>query len=98
MIKAAIRDPNPVVLLESELLYNETFEMPEHTTSPDFVTPIGQAKIERQGDHVTIVSHSRGVLVSLQAAQLLEKVRRKRTSSGSGSHRFLFAFFILGGC
>lgn len=73
MIKAAIRDPNPTVLLEHELLYNETFEMSAETADKDFVTPIGVAKVERAGADVTIVSFSRGVQHSLAAAALLEK-------------------------
>ncbi len=73
MIKAAIRDPNPVVLLEHELLYNESFEMSPESSDPDFLTPIGKAKVERAGKDVSIISFSRGVQHSLAAAALLEK-------------------------
>jgi pyruvate dehydrogenase E1 component beta subunit len=74
MIKAAIRDPNPVVLLEHELLYNATFEMSkESEDAENFVTPIGKAVIERPGEDVTIVSFSNGVGLSLQAAEELQK-------------------------
>jgi len=73
MIKAAVRDPNPVVLLEHELLYNDHFDMAPETENPDYLTPIGKAAIERVGEHVTIVSYSRGVHQSLLAAAKLEK-------------------------
>ncbi|CAA7625449.1 pyruvate dehydrogenase complex E1 component subunit beta [Magnetospirillum sp. UT-4] len=68
LMKAAIRDPNPVVVLENEILYGQTFDVPD---DPDFVVPIGKAKIERDGTHVTIVSYSRMVGVALEAATLL---------------------------
>ncbi len=68
LLKAAIRDPNPVVVLEHEILYGETFEVPD---DPDFILPIGRAKIERPGDDVTLVAFSRMVGVALQAAELL---------------------------
>ena len=68
LLKAAIRDPNPVVFLENELLYGETFDVPE---SEDFVLPIGKAKIERAGTDVTITAFSRMVGVALEAAELL---------------------------
>ncbi len=68
LLKAAIRDPNPVVFLENEILYGKTYEMPEHD---DFVLEIGKAKIERQGSDVTIVSFARGVEYSLEAAEKL---------------------------
>ena len=73
IIKAAIRDPNPVVILEHELLYNETFDMSPESASADFLTPIGKAKVELVGKDVTLVSYSRGVSLSLKAAALLEK-------------------------
>src|SRR4029079_7209490 len=50
LLKAAIRDPNPVIFLENEILYGQQFEVP---ADPDFVLPIGKAKIERQGKDVT---------------------------------------------
>ncbi len=68
LLKAAIRDPNPVVVLEHEILYGETFEVPD---DPDFIVPIGRAKVERAGDDVTLVAFSRMVGVALQAAELL---------------------------
>ncbi len=68
LLRAAIRDPNPVIVLENEILYGQTFEVP---TDPDFVLPIGKAKIERVGSHVTIVAFSLMVGVALKAAEIL---------------------------
>jgi pyruvate dehydrogenase E1 component beta subunit len=73
LVKAAIRDPNPVVILENELLYGESFEVSEEVLSPDFVLPIGKAKIEREGSDVTIVTHTRNVQFSLEAAEHMSK-------------------------
>jgi len=72
LLKAAIRDPDPVVVLESEILYNQSFEVSDEAASRDFVLPIGHAHVERQGKDVTLVSFSRGVDVALAAATLLE--------------------------
>ncbi|WP_404385841.1 pyruvate dehydrogenase complex E1 component subunit beta [Caenispirillum salinarum] len=68
LLKAAIRDPNPVVFLEHEMMYGQSFDVPD---VEDFVLPIGKAKVEREGKDVTIVSYSRMVGVSLDAAALL---------------------------
>jgi pyruvate dehydrogenase E1 component beta subunit len=68
LLKAAIRDPNPVVFLENELLYGHSFDVP---TDPDFIVPIGKAKVVREGSSVTIVSFSRMVGVALEAAEAL---------------------------
>ena len=68
LLKAAIRDPNPVVFLEHELMYGETFDVPD---MDDWVLPIGKAKIRREGSDVTIVAHSRMVHFALQAAEEL---------------------------
>ena len=73
LLKAAIRDDNPVIFLENEILYNRKFEVDEHVADKDFVVPIGKAKIMRSGTDVTIVAHSRMVGVSLEAAEELEK-------------------------
>nr|XP_055074006.1 pyruvate dehydrogenase E1 component subunit beta, mitochondrial [Misgurnus anguillicaudatus] len=73
LLKSAIRDDNPVVFLENELMYGVPFEMSEEVLSKDFLVPIGKAKIERQGNHVTIVSHSRMVGLCLDAAAVLAK-------------------------
>ena len=68
LLRAAIRDPNPVIFLENEILYGQTFDCP---TDPDFVLPIGRAKVERVGKHVTIVAFSIMVGVALKAAETL---------------------------
>lgn len=68
LLKAAIRDPNPVVFLEHELLYGETFDVPD---IEDWVLPIGKAKVKREGTDVTLVAHSRMVGYALQAAEVL---------------------------
>lgn len=73
LLKAAIRDPNPVVCLENEIVYGESFEVPDEFHSPDFVIPIGKAKIEVEGSDVTIVAHSRNVEYALGAAKLLKE-------------------------
>ncbi|XP_031568644.1 pyruvate dehydrogenase E1 component subunit beta, mitochondrial-like [Actinia tenebrosa] len=72
LLKSAIREPNPVVVLENEIMYGVPFEMSDEAMSSDFLIPLGKAKIERQGSHITIVAHSRMVDVSLQAAKQLE--------------------------
>ena len=68
LLKAAIRDPNPVIMLENEVLYGKSFEVP---TDPDFIVPIGKAKIVRQGTDVTITAFSVMVGKSLEAAEIL---------------------------
>uniref|UniRef100_A0AAX7TCU7 Pyruvate dehydrogenase E1 component subunit beta n=1 Tax=Astatotilapia calliptera TaxID=8154 RepID=A0AAX7TCU7_ASTCA len=73
LLKAAIRDENPVVVLENELLYGVPFEMSEEAQSKDFTIPIGKAKIERQGNSITLVAHSRYVGHCLDAAAVLAK-------------------------
>ncbi|CRK43413.1 Pyruvate dehydrogenase E1 component subunit beta like protein [Verticillium longisporum] len=73
LMKAAIRDPNPVVVLENELLYGQTFPMSEAAQKDDFVIPFGKAKIERAGSDLTIVTLSRCVGQSLVAAENIKK-------------------------
>jgi pyruvate dehydrogenase E1 component beta subunit len=68
LLRAAIRDPNPVIFLENELLYGQSFELP---TAEDFVLPIGHAKVEREGSDVTVVAFSLMVGVALRAAEAL---------------------------
>ena len=70
-MKAAIRDPNPVVFLEHELMYGVSFDVSESVMSKDFVLPIGKAKVEREGKDVTVVSFSRAVGHCLEAAKKL---------------------------
>ncbi|WP_443747531.1 pyruvate dehydrogenase complex E1 component subunit beta [Asticcacaulis solisilvae] len=68
LLKAAIRDPNPIVFLEHEMMYGNEFEIPQ---MDDFVLPIGKAKIQREGKDVTITAHSRMVGFALKAAEQL---------------------------
>jgi pyruvate dehydrogenase E1 component beta subunit len=68
LLRAAIRDPNPVVFLENEILYGQSFECP---VDDDFILPIGKAKIERKGKDVTIVAFSIEVGLALKAAEKL---------------------------
>ncbi len=68
LLKAAIRDPNPVVFLEHEILYGQSFDVPD---DPDFVLPIGRAKVERPGTDVTITAFSFTVGMALEAAETL---------------------------
>jgi pyruvate dehydrogenase E1 component beta subunit len=70
LLKAAIRDPNPVIFLENEILYGQSFDVPD---DPDFVLPIGKAKVERRGKDVTIVAFSIMVGKALHAAEELAK-------------------------
>jgi pyruvate dehydrogenase E1 component beta subunit len=72
LLKAAIRDDNPVVVLESEIMYKSKFHLSAEATSTDFVIPIGKAKIERVGKDITIVTFSRLVGEALEAAKVLE--------------------------
>ncbi|KRY57570.1 Pyruvate dehydrogenase E1 component subunit beta, mitochondrial [Trichinella britovi] len=74
LLKTAIRDENPVVFLENELLYGVPFDMSEEAMKDDFLIPMGVAKVERDGNHITLVSFSRMVQVCLDAAEELEKM------------------------
>ena len=68
LLKAAIRDPNPVVFLENEVMYGQSFEVPNHD---DFVLPLGRAKVERAGNDVTIIAYSIMVGKAMKAAEML---------------------------
>ena len=68
LMKSAIRDPNPVIVLENEILYGQSFDVPD---LDDFTVPIGKAKIARVGDDVTIVSFGIGMKYALEAADKL---------------------------
>src|SRR5262249_32943422 len=70
LLKSAIRDPNPVVFLEHELVYGESFPVPD---DPEFIVPLGKARIARAGEQVTITAFSRMVKLAVQAAEELEK-------------------------
>jgi len=71
LLKAACRDGNPIVFLESELLYGQKFKLSPESQSPDYVLPIGKAKVEREGKDVTLISFSRMVGHCLEAAEQL---------------------------
>ena len=83
LLRAAIRDPNPVIFLENEILYGQTFPCPE---DEDFILPIGRARIEREGTHVTIVAYSIMVGVALNAAEIAA-----RPGHRGGSRQFALA-------
>jgi len=68
LLKSAIRDPNPVVVLENEILYGQSFDVPDDS---DFTVPIGKAKIERAGTDVTLTAYSIAVGFALEAAETL---------------------------
>lgn len=70
LLKAAIRDPNPVIFLENEVLYGKSFNVPK---IEDHVLPIGKARVMKEGSDVTIVSHSHGLTYCLDAIAQLEK-------------------------
>jgi len=74
LLKAAIRDDNPVCHLENELMYGVTMDISDEALDPNFVIPIGKAKIEKEGNHVTIVAHSKAVGTALDAAQELDGI------------------------
>ena len=70
LLKAAVRDDDPVMVMEAEMLYNVKGEVPDHD---DHVVPLGLAEVKRAGSDVTILTHGKMVHVALQAAQSLEK-------------------------
>ena len=70
LLKSAIRDSNPIIFLENEMMYGQSFQVPD---DPDFIVPIGKAKIERAGKHVTITAFSIMVGKALAAADELAK-------------------------
>eukprot|EP00359_Climacostomum_virens_P001346 CAMPEP_0204897448 /NCGR_PEP_ID=MMETSP1397-20131031/743_1 /ASSEMBLY_ACC=CAM_ASM_000891 /TAXON_ID=49980 /ORGANISM="Climacostomum Climacostomum virens, Strain Stock W-24" /LENGTH=330 /DNA_ID=CAMNT_0052065205 /DNA_START=49 /DNA_END=1044 /DNA_ORIENTATION=+ len=73
LLRASIRDPNPVVFLENEMMYGKEFEVSDEVAGPDFTLPIGKAHIQRPGKHVTIAAYARMVDISLKAADILAK-------------------------
>jgi len=68
LLKSAIRDPNPVIFLEHELVYGMSMPVPE---GGDYIVPIGKARIARPGEHVTITAYSRMVHIAMEAAEAL---------------------------
>ena len=73
LMKAAIRDKDPVMFLENEMMYNIEFDLTPEELDVNFTLPIGKAKIEREGSDVTITAHAKMVGFSLQAAEILKK-------------------------
>ena len=73
LLKAAIRDPDPVVFLENEMMYGVSFDAPDHVYDKDFLLPLNRAKIEKEGTDVTITAYSKMVGLSLDAAAILQK-------------------------
>merc|ERR1712141_217590 len=73
LLKASVRDPDPVVFLENELMYGTTFEVDDKVVEDDFLLPIGKAKIQRPGKDITLVAHSIGVGFCMNAAVALAK-------------------------
>merc|ERR1719454_773620 len=73
LLKAAIRDPDPVVFLENEITYGQAFDIEEAVLDPGFVLPIGKAKIQRAGTDISLVAHSIGVGFAMDAADILAK-------------------------
>jgi len=69
LLKAAIRDNNPVIVLEGEMLYNTKGEVPDE----DYIVPIGKADLKREGDHASIITNGKMALVAMQAADQLAK-------------------------
>ncbi len=69
LLKSAIRDDNPVIMLEGEMLYNVKGDVPDG----EFVVPIGVAELKREGDHCTVVTYGKSVLLAMQAADQLAK-------------------------
>jgi len=72
LLKAAIRDPDPVVFLENELLYGQEFDVSAEALGADFLLPIGKAKVMRPGSDVTLVAFSKMVGACLKAAEALQ--------------------------
>ncbi len=70
LLKAAFRDPNPIIFLENEIVYGRSFPVPK---LDDFVLPIGKARVVREGSHVTLVAHSISVGLIIEAADVLAK-------------------------
>jgi pyruvate dehydrogenase E1 component beta subunit len=69
LLKSAIRDDNPVIVLEGEMLYNSKGDVPEE----EYLIPIGKAELKREGDHCSIITHGKMALVAMQAADQLAK-------------------------
>lgn len=73
LLKSAVRDDNPTLVLESERMYGVEFDCSDEVMDPNFLAPIGKARIMREGSHVTLVSHAAALTPTLAAAQELEE-------------------------
>ena len=73
VLQAAVRDPDPVCILENELLYGQSFPIDKKVLDHDFTLPIGKAKIQLEGKDVTLVAFSKMVGYCLEAAEKLKK-------------------------
>lgn len=73
LLKASVRDNNPVVFLENEIMYGRSFPKTKEIMEEDFILPIGKAKVEREGKDVSIITFSRQVGNALEAAEILQK-------------------------
>jgi pyruvate dehydrogenase E1 component beta subunit len=73
LLKASIRDNDPVIFLENEMMYGVTMNAPDYVMDKDFVLPLNKAKVEKEGTDVTIVAFSKMVGFSLEAAAILQK-------------------------
>jgi pyruvate dehydrogenase E1 component beta subunit len=69
LLKSAIRDDNPVIFLEGEMLYNTKGEVPDE----EYLIPLGEAEVKREGEHVSIITHGKMILAAMQAAEQLSK-------------------------
>src|SRR6202000_2373366 len=67
LLKTAIRDNDPVMFLESTVLYGDKGEVPDE----EYLIPIGKADLKREGEHISFIAHGRAVLTALRAAELL---------------------------
>ena len=72
-MQAAIRDPDPVIFLENELVYGTNFDISDDVLDENFVLPIGKAKVQKEGKDITLVAHSIGVKFCMDAAEILAK-------------------------
>jgi len=75
LIKAAIRDNNPVLVLEHELMYGVSFPMSEEALGSDYVLPIGKARVEREGSDVTLITFSKNVGLALEVASTMQETK-----------------------
>ena len=88
LLKSAIRDDNPVLVLEGEMLYNTKGEVPDG----EHLVPLGVAELKREGEHCSIITNGKMVLVALQAADQLAKegIQRRRASTCARSGRWMW--------